>query len=395
MSFDIALSGLNAVNTSLDTISNNIANSGTFGFKSSRANFASIYAGSQPTGTNIDSLTQSIQKGGNVVTTGRNLDVSIQGRGFFATRDSSGTTTYTRVGIFNPDKDGFLVDSFGRKVQGYTATAGTTTLGTLGDLSVPPGLIAAQASDTMSYVSRLSSEWTVPANAFDITDPTTYNSAIATVVYDSLGTQHTMTQYFVQSATPGEVNVQYAFDGTDLGTSQTLQFDTDGNLTSPTAAVAVTLGTPNGANQLDVNIDYTGTVYSAGESITLTNSANGYSSGVMKDLQIDNDGSVMAQYSNGQKQLVGMLALATFPDENALVPVSDTAWVTSNASGEALYSTPGTGIAGNVTGGSLEQSNVDVANELVGLMVSQRNYQANSKVISTENQMLQSLMQAV
>jgi len=394
MSLDIALSGLNAVNTSLDTISNNIANAGTYGFKSGRANFASIYAGSQPTGTAIDSITQSIEKGGNVITTGRNLDVSIQGRGFFATRDSNGTASYTRVGIFSVDKSGFVVDSFGHKVQGYTATPGTTTLGPIGSLQVPTGQIAATATDTMSYSGNLSADWTTPANAFNTTDPTTYNSALSTVVYDSLGTQHTLTQYFVHTNT-SEVTVNYAFDGTDLGISQVLQFDTLGALTSPTTPVTVSLGTPNGANQLDVNIDYTDTTQFAGEATTLTNAANGYSAGVMKDLQIEKDGSVMAQYSNGQKQLVGMLALATFPDENSLVSVSDTAWAESNASGTPLFFKPGTGIAGDVTGGTLEQSNVDVANELVGLMVSQRNYQANSKVISTENQMLQSLMQAV
>jgi flagellar hook protein FlgE len=103
----------------------------------------------------------------------------------------------------------------------------------------------------------------------------------------------------------------------------------------------------------------------------------------------------MATYSNGEKQSVGVLAVATFPDEGELAPVSDTSWVATNASGTALYFTPGSGMAGELTTGSLEQSNVDITSELVNLMSSQRNYQANSKVISTESTMLQALMQAV
>lgn len=137
MSFEIALSGINAVNSQLNTISNNIANTGTYGFKSSRANFASMYAGTQPTGTEVASLTQSIGTGGSVLTTGRSLDASIQGRGFFVTRDSSGEMLYTRVGIFATDKSGFVVDNFGRKVQGYGAAAAGQALGAMGDLSVP------------------------------------------------------------------------------------------------------------------------------------------------------------------------------------------------------------------------------------------------------------------
>jgi flagellar hook protein FlgE len=129
MSFNIALSGINAINTELNTISNNIANASTYGFKSSRANFAAMYAGTQSMGTEVSSLTQSIDIGGSVLTTGRNLDASLQGRGFFVTRDISGAEVYTRVGIFSVDKDGYLSDSFGRRVQGYAALENSTALG--------------------------------------------------------------------------------------------------------------------------------------------------------------------------------------------------------------------------------------------------------------------------
>jgi len=144
-----------------------------------------------------------------------------------------------------------------------------------------------------------------------------------------------------------------------------------------------------------VKLDYTGTTQFAGAANTTTNRADGYASGTFTGVSINDDGAVMATYSNGQKQSVGTLALATFPDEQKLVAVSGTSWTTSNASGQPLYFAPGTGMAGRLTTGALEQSNVDITSELVNLMTSQRNYQANSKVISTESAMLQALMQAV
>lgn len=395
MSFDIALSGLNAVSDQLDTISNNIANSGTYGFKSSRANFASMYAGTQPTGTRVASETQSIGQRGSVLNTGRAMDAAIQGRGFFVTRDGSGATNYTRVGIFSTDKDGYVVDSFGRKVQGYGATTGAAAQGAMGDIQVPTGQVAAKATDILNYVGNLSADWSAPAvTPFNPADPQSFNSSMVSVVYDSLGTKHSLTQYFVHSGT-NQVTVQYSFDGTVLGASSTLSFGTDGVLTAPAGSVALNLGTPAGATALTVNVNYAGTTQFAGEANTTVNSANGYASGVLTGVQIEKDGSVMALYSNGQKQSAGTLALATFPNENGLVSTSDTSWITTNESGEALFSKPGVGTAGGLAVGALEQSNVDVASEMVGLMSAQRNYQANTKVISTENQMMQALMQAV
>lgn len=394
MSIEIALSGINAVNEQLGTISNNIANSGTYGFKSSRANFASTYAGSQAMGVEVASQTQSLGKGGGLVNTGRSMDAAIQGRGFFTTRDSSGGMLYTRVGIFNADKDGYVVDSFGHRLQGYPIQIGTGAVGALGDLSVPTGQIAAQPSTKMHYVGNLSADWTVPTVApFNATDPQTFNGSMVTAVYDSLGTQHSVTQYFVKTA--AGVDVHYTFDGTAVATTTALTFNTGGQMTAPAAPVALALGTPAGAAPLTVNLDYGGTTQFAGEATTTVNNADGYASGVLTGVAIADDGAIMAQYSNGQKQSVGTIALATFPNEDGLVPVSDTAWTTSTASGNVLYFTPGTGMAGKLASGSLEQSNVEMTSELVNLMSAQRNYQANTKVISTESEMLKNLMQSV
>jgi len=395
MSFDIALSGIQAINNQLDTISNNIANSGTYGFKSGRANFSSMYAGNQPTVTEIGSLTQSIGLSGGILNTGRSLDAAINGRGFFVSRDTTGAMMYSRVGIFSADKNGYLVDSAGRRVQGYGAVPGTTTLGPMGDLKVPTGQIPAQASTKMAYVGNLSADWTPPPNAaFNPTDPLSYNMSKLSVVYDSLGAQHTVTQYFVK--TGAGITAHYTVDGgAPLATTQALTFNTSGQLTAPTAPVALALTGAGAAAALNVTLDYTGTTQFAGEATTTTNSADGYASGTYTGVTLASDGSLIAQYTNGQKQTVGTVALATFPDEGALTAVNDTSWTTSNTSGTPLYFTPGSGMAGSLTTSALEQSNVDITSELVGLMTSQRNYQANSKVISTESAMLQSLMQAL
>jgi len=400
MSFDIALSGIQAINNQLDTISNNIANSGTYGFKSGRANFSSMYAGTQPTGTEIGSLTQSIGLNGGILNTGRSLDAAINGRGFFVSRDSTGTMLYSRVGIFSTDKNGYLVDSANRKVQGYAAVKDSTALGPMGDLKVPTGQIPAQASTKMAYVGNLSADWVVPPNAaaFKPTDPQSYNMSKLSVVYDSLGTQHTVTQYFVKTGT-GTMDAHYTVDGgAPLATVSNLKFDTAGQLTAPTAPVNLaltTVATADAADPLSVMLDYSGTTQFAGEATTTTNSADGYASGTYTGVTLASDGSLIAQYTNGQKQTIGTIALATFPDEGALTAANDTSWTASNTSGTPLYFTPGSGMAGNLTTSALEQSNVDITSELVGLMTSQRNYQANSKVISTESAMLQSLMQAL
>ncbi|MBC7859100.1 MAG: flagellar hook-basal body complex protein, partial [Burkholderiaceae bacterium] len=230
MSFDIALSGIQAINEQLESTSNNIANAGTYGFKSTRANFASIYAGDQPTGVKIGSHTQSIGLNGGVLNTGRGLDAAINGRGFFVGKDAQGTLNYSRVGIFTASKDGYLLDSANRRVQGYAPVVGTAALGALGDVTVPNGQIPAVATTNMNYVGNLSSDWTVPAAAFDPTDATSYNMSKVSVAYDSLGTKHTVTQYFIKTA-PSSVSVNYSYDGDPVPAGTVaLGFDADGRL---------------------------------------------------------------------------------------------------------------------------------------------------------------------
>jgi flagellar hook protein FlgE len=353
-----------------------------------------VYAGTQANGVEVGSLTQTIGQNGSTQTTGRALDAAIDGRGFFVTRDPQAGMTYTRVGIFSTDAKGFLTDSNGKMVQGYGPANGGA-LGPMGDIQVPTGQIAAVATTKISFVGNMSADWKAPTSAAPIpTDSTTYNMVKQSIAYDSLGTQHTVSAYYVKTA-PTTVDVYYAVDGAATpAKGTTLTFDTKGVLTSggsATVAIPATSGAATGS----VTIDYTGTTKFAGEATTTTNRSDGYASGAFVGVALSPDGSLVAKYSNDQTQVVGTLAIATFANEGALQSISDTSWTANATSGTALYNTPGVGLSGKLNTGALEGSNVDVTSELVGLMTSQRNYQANSKVLSTENQMMQSLMQAL
>jgi flagellar hook protein FlgE len=424
MSFDIALSGIQAINDSLDVTSHNIANAGTYGYKSNRANFATLVAGSQLNGVQVGSTTQSIGLSGGILNTGDNLNASISGRGFFATRTANNSIQYTRVGIFNTSLDGYLVDASGRRVQGMAMTPPSTELGAQGDLAIPNKSIPAQITKSATYVGNMSADWTVktgfPAAVTPTTPPdaSTYNVSKSTDLYDSLGTKHVLTQYFVLTG-PGAVTVNYALDGNTVGPAKNLAFDpSNGQLTpdditvSPKTVAALDLSGVPGAPPVDpavwpkfvsganmnatVNVDYTGSTFFAGDTSTASNApVDGYAAGAFSGVQLGTDGSVIAKYTNGQSQTVGRLVLATFANEQGLTQVSDTSWEASTASGTANTDVAGVGVNGTLNVATLEQSNVDITSELVGLMTSQRNYQANSKVIQTESTMLQSLMQAI
>lgn len=414
MSFNIALSGIQAINEQLNSISNNIANAGTYGYKAQRANFSSMYASGTPTGTQIGSVTQNIGLTGGLLNTGRSLDASIDGKGFFTSKAATGELVYSRVGIFTKDGAGYLVDSAGRRVQGAQLDpANPTAEGKPGDILIPTGKIAPKASKSIDFEASLSSDWKAPATAFPgvaaDTEVSTenppagdsYNMQKVTVVYDTKGNAHTVTQYFVRPDNAGStVSVFTTVDGAlQPGDPYVLTFDTKGVLVPPTADSDLTTSTLGfqvpGADDMSVVIDYTGTTFYAGEPSTGVNIADGYAAGDFVDLQIGADGQVIAKYSNNQSQAVGQILLATFTNQDALTPVNDTSWTATAAVGTIGSSKPLSNGAGGLSVGTLEGSNVDITTELVGLMGSQRNYQANSKVITTENEMLQSLMQAL
>ena len=324
MSFNIALAGINAINGQLNQISNNIANSGTFGFKSGRANFASSYINAQPSGVSIGS-SQSMDISGGFLTTGRGMDAAIQGKGFFVSRDNDGSTVFSRAGMFGVNENGEVIDFMKRRVQGYGPS------GALGDLKVPTGAIPAQASGTLAYAGNMSADWDEPTvQPFDKDDPNSYNGMSATVVYDSLGREHNVTQYFVKGA-GNDMQVHYVMDGEDVGLPTFLSFDNDGKLVTPIGSVSLDLGTPTGASPMSLAISYDGTTMFGGDQTTSKNRADGYRAGTVTNVSLADDGSIEVQYSNGQKMSAGQLAIANFQNENGLVPIDGSGRASSAA----------------------------------------------------------------
>ena len=395
MSSNIAISGLNAINQQLDAISNNIANSGTVGFKSGRAEFASLYAEGQPLGVGVTGVTESISKGGNVFSSGNSTDLAITGGGFFMLHDSTGATVYTRAGYMQADKNGYLVNNQGMKLQGYPVDSNNQLqTGVVSDLKVSSGSIPAKASSNVNISANLDADAPLPANSpFDPSDINSYNNTSATQVYDSLGREHTVNQYYVNEG-GNNWTAYYYMDGNALSpASQALTFSNSGVLTGTTTA-SLTIPVTDAA-PLDLTIDYTGTTQFGSDFSLSQNKSDGYASGERTGLSIDEDGSVYATFSNNQRMLQGQIVLADFANPTGLESANGTTWVQTQSSGAPIIGTPGTGLNGSLTAGALESSNVDLTTELVNLMSAQQNYQANTKVISTNDKMMSALMQAV
>ncbi|AIN13279.1 flagellar hook protein FlgE [Yersinia pseudotuberculosis] len=401
MSFSIANTALNAHTEQLNTISNNIANSATKGFKASRTEFSSMYAQSQPLGVAVSGVSQNISKDGQKDKTGMGLDLAISGGGFFVVRESSGDKAYTRAGMFRSDVDGYLVNGQGMKLQGYPAdAAGNIQAGIISDLKINNAGVPAKASTNLDFMANLEAGATVPVGTFNVTDQNSYNFTTTSTVYDSLGREHAVAHYFIKStattsAAPNQWTVHHSVDGTVAGASHTLQFTNTGVLIPSSSAKLTGAFNPAGAAAYDIDIDYTGTTQLSQGFTTTRNKSDGYTSGVKNGERIESDGSVYATFSNGERMLQGKVVLANFASPSGLVTQNGTSWSESNKSGAALLGTPGTGLLGSLESGALENSNVDITAELVGLMTAQRNYQASTKIISTNDSMMNALFQVL
>ncbi|WP_305417738.1 flagellar hook protein FlgE [Photobacterium leiognathi] len=398
MSFDIALSGLDATNVQLNTISNNIANVSTSGFKESRTEFSAVYNGMQAGGVEVAAISQNFDKTGSITGTGRPLDLAISGSGFFVTKDHTGQTLYTRSGVFGSDKDNNIVSNNGAKLQGYTVDANNNLqAGAVGNLKITTASLPAKATGELAFVANLDARSSVidPAiNPFDPNSTDSFNSSYTSKVYDSLGNPHTVTQYFTKTnANEWQVNV--VVDGAATPTqTQNVVFNTDGTLQSPTAPFAVNFN-PAGADAANINIDIAGTTQFGADFGVSTNAPNGYTSGELAGVRVEDNGMVFATYTNGQSQLQGQVMLADFANPQGLVKTNGTSWIQSFSSGAPVNGAPSTGTLGGLVAGALEGSNVDLTSELVSLMTAQRNYQANAKTISTSDKLTQSLFNAV
>lgn len=399
MSFNIALSGLDATNTELNTISHNIANASTYGFKGGRTEFAAVYNGMQPGGVEVASISQNFDKNGSVTGTGRAMDLAINGSGFFVTKDHMGQMLYTRAGVFGTDKNNFVTANNGAKLQGYSVDNNANLqTGSVGDIKVSTSSLNAKATDNLDFVANFDASATAVDQAiypFDSSDPNSFNSSYTTKVYDSLGNSHTVTQYFTKTSdNEWQVNVEVDGAPTTPAMAQTVQFNTDGTLASPTGSFNVAFPAA-GANAMSIDISLNGSTQFGAAFGVSTNNPNGYTSGELAGVRVEDNGMVYATYTNGQSQLQGQVVLADFANTQGLSKVSGTAWTQSFSSGAPIMGVPGTGTLGDLTPGALEGSNVDLTSELVALMTAQRNYQANAKTISTNDKLTQALFNAV
>ncbi|MFL4556608.1 flagellar hook protein FlgE [Yersinia kristensenii] len=397
MSFSIANTGLSAINEQLNTISNNIANSATKGFKSGRTEFSSMYAQSQPLGVKVSDTSQNIRKDGSIDRTGNAMDLAIGGNGFFVVKNSNGDDAYTRAGMFTTDKNGFLINSGSMKLQGYPVDAnGNIQTGIISDLKISTASLPAKATGKLDFMANLpASEKPPAATPFTPSDKNSYNYMSTSTAYDSLGREHLLTQYFVKGTNAGEWKVHYSVDGALHQGSHNLKFDTSGVLTNGNSQNITDSYSQPGAANFNIDLDYTGTTQFQAEFLPTLNKSDGYTAGTKNGERIESDGSVYATFSNGERMLQGKLVLANFANPNGLATQNGTTWSVTSKSGGALLGAPGVGLLGDIQVGALESSNVDLTAELVGLMTAQRNYQANTKIISTNDSMMNALFQVL
>ena len=399
MAFDIALSGINAAQNDLDVISHNIANTGTTGFKSSRADFADVYAATQTglsrnaigSGVDLKSVRQQFTQGG-ISFTANNLDLAISGQGFFRVSEQ-GTTAYTRAGTFGVDRDGNIVNSSGQVLQGYQASNGTLT-GAVGDLVLDFSDFPPQSTTELELGANLdATESPAPTVPFNPADETSYNHSTATTVYDSLGTSHIATMYYAKAAdNTWNVHVYVGNQAATAAAGIPVTFDNSGNRTSPTISTLNAVTPPGGAGPISMSLDQTNvTQYGSPFSVNKL-TQNGFANGRLTDLDIDQEGVVFARFSNGNSSVLGQVVLANFTNPQGLQQLGETSWGETFESGPPLVSAPGTASLGLVQSGAVEESNVDLTAELVKMITAQRNFQANAEVITTADTVTQTVI---
>lgn len=407
MSLNTAISGINAAQSALDVTSNDLANVDTTGYKSGNQRFADLYPaanGAAGIGVQSAGIERSFQEG-ITVTTNNPLDLAIQGQGFFVT-SHNGVQRYSRDGRFQIDSTtNQIINSVGDPVLGFAGT--TQAGGQIGPLTVNQGAQPAKASSRVGLNLDLNQgDAAIPSSkAFSTSDPTSYSESTSVTAYDSLGNPNHIELYFRKQAGTGSSSAPdnwqvYAqpvtASGSAVGSSTplltTLAFNSSGRLASGGSA-SLTVNWNNGAASSKVAFDFSGTTLAAQPFAINAITNDGYQPGQFQGVQVSKDGTIQAQYSNGQTATVGRLALATFINKQGLAPVSGNEFLATTASGIPALNGPGQGQTGFVMSGQLEQSNVNLSSQLVNLIIEQQAYQANAKTIGTERQNVQNLMQ--
>ncbi len=404
-SFSTALSALSAHSTAIDVVGNNLANLNTPGFKTSVVSFHDLVTQSLGAGlgetqvgfgvgrpTTIRQFSQGAIQSSNGA-----LDAAIQGDGFFIVQDNSGALLYTRGGNFQVDKAGNLLTSTGERIQGWTeinpATGAVITSGAISDITVPIGTLKApNPSTAFSFDLNL--------NATAVTGED-FSTAIE--VYDSLGSSHVLTVAFTKTGTANEWDYSITVPDADLTSAftpvtGTLTFDESGTLTSPAAAdtmpqVDIT-GLANGAGDMSLTwnlwdgVTPRMTQYAQPSSVS-ANAQNGSPAAQLVRVGLADGGKILAQYSNGEQAVVGQVAMASVRNPESLIAMGNNNYQLSARSALPAIGLPGTGGRGSILGGAVEYSTVDIAKEFTNLIVLQRGYQANTRVVTAVDELSQ------
>ena len=416
------VSGLTAETSALGVVGDNVANTNTIGFKQSRAIFADVLGaavGGHDPGSGVRmTRTQQIFAQGALVNTGQATDVALSGDGFLVvdgTVDGTKGNFFTRAGQLTLKNDGSLVTVDGLAVQGYSSDASATGQfsTSLGTLRLPNAPIPPKATTSMKISANLDASASVPALPFDAANPSkTSNLATSMTMYDSLGNGHVMDVYFAKTGA-GAWNYHVMAKGSEVtggpatGNMEvaggTLTFDSAGELLDDVPTGSGTISFEGATASQPVGLDFgkplavggTGlrglTQYGSPSSVA-SQSQDGYASGALSGVKIDSDGVVNGVYTNGQTLAAGQLAIAKFQSNDGLGRAGHNLWVATRESGDAALGAVGQGGRAALVSGSLEQSNVDITQQFVELISHQRAFQANSKTITTADQMLQELM---
>ena len=412
MGFQQGLSGLNAASKNLDVIGHNIANSGTVGFKASRTEFDEMVASAigSANGTNggigvsVGAIAQQFTQG-SISVTGNNLDVAINGNGFFQIQQNDGTMAYTRAGNFKLDKEGNVITNAGGKVMGYPVdpATGKPTAGSPRPLVFPTGApIPAKETKNAKVTFNLDARAVEAATATPPTPRATYGTSIT--VYDSQGVPNTVSLYFEKTGTANTWNVYTSLDATVQPPPGIGQISFDGNgkiLTGSTLTLSINPSpanpnsppTPSGTpGPFPVEFDFSdstqyGTKWAVSES-----TQDGYTAGQLTGINIGTDGTILTRYSNGVTRPEGVVSLATFRNTQGLSDIGNNLWVETYESGQPTVGQPTNGAFGQLRSGALEDSNVDLTAELVNMMTAQRAYQANAQTIKTQDQIMSTLV---
>lgn len=418
MGFETAVSGLRAAGADLGVIGNNIANAGTTGFKSSRAEFADVFATSMlgsssnaiGSGVAMSKVTQTFAQG-NISFTDNALDMAINGEGFFTMNDN-GALNYTRAGSFQVDRDNYVVNNSGMRLMVFAATDTGEITGQTTDLRIDTSLIQPQATSDVDMTMNLDSGSVPPIAAFTggfdafaavptSPDQDMYNSSASMTVFDSLGNPHVQNIYFVKTANVNEWEVHTTIDGVSTSGPDVFEFESSGQIDPASLPLNINiagwaplndLGQANGAAVGNITVDLSKATQFGSDFAVSSATQDGFGSGQLRGVEVGETGIVFARFTNGQSRALGQVILANFANPAGLQPQGDTGWAESFASGQPTLGAPGSAQFGGVQSGALEGSNVEITQQLVKMITAQRNFQANAQVIQTEDTITQTII---